>query len=641
MSSALASTRSGREAAIARRIALSAGKSALPPATERSRSGQRDAALPVAAAAIAIAAPVKSAEVSGPAVDANAGRSLSMLRRRLLSAGKSALQAATHAAPASPPPVPEPSASVPAAGNCGSCREQARMRRAELSQRGRGELPPARPGRPAREGRLDYPPKVVESPTFGGQRVTGLRIGRGAQLTGVDAGATLPVSGTQYIGSDGGAPSRGVVNKVGLSRTPGGAVVSGSMVRSQVPVTGDEAGSTRLISGEADPLPADDLTPRSAHSLGVSAQFQRQTQPHGQSVFGSNLGRSAGSVGSRRRDREPTIESTDGGQPISGSALGRSSRVTGDEDGACRHITGDQYLSPTRMRAECGGPAARGMGSAPMHARRDDPVSGAKVSQARTWSGQRVTGANVEHLPSVTGDEAGSCALVTGTPYQGASTMQGWCDPADVEAAASHLSRREGQSVVSGDVPMIDARVSGTPQGTPRAITGTPYHRATQNPPTVADPVALVDQRFSIRSPQRAAHLRVDRQVAGRISGSFAIGDGKITGNREFLFSPRHGESDEKPAARTRLSGEGRTEGTAITGSKAWAEQHNVTGTEDFTAAKRNPSQRGAKAEPFAGAQRFKARAKADEPHRQHVTGMVGWSSKSAAKVTLTGGAQA
>jgi len=53
----------------------------------------------------------------------------------------------------------------------------------------------------------------------------------------------------------------------------------------------------------------------------------------------------------------------------------------------------------------------------------------------------------------------------------------------------------------------------------------------------------------------------------------------------------------------------------------------------------RNPSERGPKAKPFAGAVKFKAEAKIDEP-KQLVTGMSGYHSKSGARVTLSGGAQ-
>jgi hypothetical protein len=84
------------------------------------------------------------------------------------------------------------------------------------------------------------------------------------------------------------------------------------------------------------------------------------------------------------------------------------------------------------------------------------------------------------------------------------------------------------------------------------------------------------------------------------------------------------------------VTGEGRPGG--VTGG-AWSEQTNVTGTESKSAIGRNPSERKGKAQAFAGARRFATFADTEEPKRL-VTGMFGYSSDSAAKVTLSGGAQ-
>jgi hypothetical protein len=494
---------------------------------------------------------------------------------------------------------------------------------------------------------------VVESVTHGRQTVTGLRIESGSQVTGVESGASLPVSGTQYIGSDGGATVRGGGPKVGLARTFNGGIVSGTMVRSRVAITGDEAGGSVTITGEAEQRPEDDLTQRAGDGAMTSAQFQRQVDPHGHSVFGTNLGRSAGNVGSRERRREAPLESTEAGLAITGSAIGRATRVTGDEDGACRHVTGNQYLSPARAQSECGG---SGGGTAPAmkpDGARRDPVTGTKVGVSPTWGGQRITGPNVEHHPRVTGDAPGSCQVITGTHYQGPRTVQGWCEPAAGEAAEQLLPRRPSAATVTGDAPMHDESVTGTARGATRTLTGTPYYRdpGDSDAATIPqDPIAAVDAGFSVRSPQRTAHLLAERALAastvdgaavpgaaGRITGAFAGGNGKLTGNLEFVFKPRQAQERETKPAHALISGEGRTAGRRISGD-SWADQKNVTGTEGFTAVERNPSVRQGKPHAFAGAGRFKALAVNEEP-KQLVTGMFGWSSKSAAKVTLSGGA--
>ena len=324
---------------------------------------------------------------------------------------------------------------------------------------------------------------------------------------------------------------------------------------------------------------------------------------------------------------------TETGLPITGSALGRSVRMTGDEDGACRHVTGTQYLAPARRQTECG---FTGGGTAPAEhigADRPDPVTGAKVAVAKSRGGQRITGMDVEHDARVTGDAPGSCALLTGSQYQGRTTVERWCDPGVAQDATA--------ASVKGSSLRHD--------GAARDITGTPYDRAEPAAAVpAADRVAHIDQRFSIISPQRVAHLRAgaaDPQAAdpgGRITGSFAVGGGKITGNLEFLGKPRGNDPASRPAhlrvsGEGRVGGEGRAEGR-VTGH-SWADNRHVTGTEGRFASGRNPTERSGEKLAFAGAMTFKGPQRQQEPN-QLVTGMFGSFSKTNARVTLSGGAQ-
>jgi hypothetical protein len=443
-----------------------------------------------------------------------------------------------------------------------------------------------------------------------------------------------------------------------LVRTAGGSIVSGTLIRSKVRVTGDEPGGRIAITGEAEQTADDDMTPRTADSAPVASQFNRQVDPHGHSVFGTNLGRSARSLGSRDRKREAPIETTENGLAITGSAIGRGGRMTGDEQGVCRQVTGDQYLTPGRARAECGG-AARSTAVASAAPRRD-PVTGAKVSIAQTWGQQRLTGTNVEHDPRVTGEAAGSCSIITGTSYQGPNTVHGWCEPGAVATAEDRLPRRPALSSITGDVPRHSDAVTGMGRGAARDVTGSAYYEvsAPGQPADSPDALAGLDARFSVSSPQRRAHLRaraardtpsptsVSQAGGGSplsssppITGSFAIGRDRVTGNAEFHFKSRSATDADAAAARLRLTGEGRSQGTRVTGW-SWSEKSNVTGTEGPTAAERNPTERSGKPKAFSGARQFKTLAK-HEDTKQLVTGLLGWSGKTAAKVTLSGGAQA
>jgi hypothetical protein len=269
-------------------------------------------------------------------------------------------------------------------------------------------------------------------------------------------------------------------------------------------------------------------------------------------------------------------------------------------------------------------------------------VTGAKVSIAQTWAQQKVTGVDVEHNPLVTGDARGSCSAVTGSQYQGPETIEGWCDDAVVHKTHGRLGRREAFAPVTGDTPVHDTSVTGTARGAARDITGTPYYRDQPDESAeLAEPVAAIDQRFSVVSPQRKAQIRACRNGVeknnGRVTGSFAIGQDKITGNKEFLFRPRGISNGDEGAGHALLTGEGRTEGSRITGD-AWSEHSKVTGNEGATAAGRNSSERAGEPKSFAGSGRFKALSKREDP-KQLVTGMF-YFSKTGAKVTLSGGAQ-
>lgn len=553
--------------------------------------------------------------------------------------GKRGGAAAVDAAPTMPAVTPMAASPAPADCAHSSCRAAARQRRADLSRTGRGEASPPRPSRPPRQDRLEYPHKVSASQTQGGQSVTGPRFSTIPQVTGASRGLAQPISGTQYIAAETalGVAAQGwraAGSKVGLARTSGGNIVSGALVRGRSAVTGDEAHPSVAITGEADQRLEDDITPRAADAGQEAAQFRRQADPHGVTALGTNLGRSAGSVGSRHRERTPALEASHAGLAITGSAVGRSQRVTGDEDGACREITGSQYLTPARRQVHCGGPQP----TIPGHDRAD-PVSGAKVKVSETWGGSAITGIDVEHDPRVTGEAPGTCAVITGSPYQGATSTAGWCEAEVSGQAASRLARHMSVRPITGDAPAHIDAVTGTARGATRSITGTPYYRESTAAMELADrPVAAIDAGFSVGSPQRSAHLRVDPARGGRITGVFALAEDKITGNAEFHFRPRRGSDPDAASPRDRITGEGRTGGPTVTGH-AWSGGSSVTGVDGHFAAARNPSLRTGKPGAFAGATVFKAEAPREEA-RPLVSGMFGFSAGASARVTLSGGAQ-
>ena len=644
-SDGLAAAHFGRAVSMQRRRQLSQGKQALNGAggapVGRSERG---------ASTSTQAAPGAPAISSEGVAAGTFGRNVSMLRRRQLSQGKQALTTLGDRPVAAPAPAPAAHAPRPAEERqdvdiAGTGREQARARRAQASRLGS-----AATSRPQQAGQVAYPPKVVVSPTHRDQHVTGLRIGPGVRVTGDEPGSALPVTGTQYVPADGSAPRPGVGPKVGRARTPKGLVVSGTMVRGTVPITGDEAGEHLRITGEADQKFRDDLTPRSDGAF-RAAQFPRRADPQGATAVGTRLGADADRIApvSGVGPWYP-LENTDKGLPVTGTPVGRSGRVTGNEPGACRPITGDQYQN--LYSSECGGIGGGTAPAAHMNRSRLDPATGGKVTVAQTWGGQFVTGPSVEHRPNVTGDEPGSCRPVTGTPYQGPSTAYGWCEPDEREPATRRLESRRRGVAVTGDLPMNVGNVTGTERGYRNDITGSSYYGEMRPAePAVEEeerwqgfsvPVALA-QRLAGRVSGDAAKEAEDRPPAscqpGGITGSFAVGDGMVTGNNEFLFRPRMNRGAKTPAA---VTGEGETTGRTITGSPAaWTPNDKVTGTEGYIAAGRNPSEGGGGSQGWAGARKFKNLATPGFPGEgAKVTGRVGGSPKDAARVTVSGGAQ-
>ncbi|MGQ0744847.1 MAG: CsoS2 family carboxysome shell protein [Acidimicrobiales bacterium] len=627
----------GRNLSMARRRQLSQGKQAL---------GVR--VYPAADDAVSGAPPVAGDQADNtpaPAADAVAaavlGRNLSMARRRQLSQGKQALGTGVVLAPAAAGAgVSAPAEHAPA-DSPGSCRELARARRSETSRFGSANV-----SRPQREGRVRHALKVTVSPTRGGQRVTGLRIGPGLRVTGDEPGASLGVTGSQYVAADGAAPASIGGSKVGLVRTPLGLVVSGTTVRGTVAITGDGAGEHLTITGEADQRCDDDLTPRSGGSY-RSAQFPRRADPQGATALGTRLRPQPATAASGGDLPWHPLETSDAGLAVTGTGVGRSGRVTGNEAGSCRPISGDQYQGLASNSSECAGTGGGTAPAAHLNRPRLDPATGSKVTVAQTWSGQRVTGPSVEHQPNVTGDEPGVCGSVSGTAYQGPSTAFGWCEPDQSEAAAGRLDSRPAGVAVTGDVPMHAQAVTGTHRGHRHNVTGTSYYSDLRVAEPAADdwaggrafPVALARR---LAGGEETATPDTDNPtppasgVPGRITGSFASGEGKVTGNNEFLFRTRL-SSDAKPLE---VTGEGRTEGRTVTGS-AWTAHSRVTGTVGYIAAGRNPTEGGGRPHGWAGAGKFRDLATPGGPRQtQNVTGLSGWSAKAAARVTLSGGAQ-
>ncbi|MEI8251924.1 MAG: CsoS2 family carboxysome shell protein [Synechococcus sp. ELA057] len=463
------------------------------------------------------------------------------------------------------------------------------------------------------------PAKVRVSATSHGNRVTGNEVGRSEKVTGDEPGTCKSVTGTEYISANQSAAYCGGVSpsprKVGRSQTLGGQPVSGVLVGRSEKVTGDEPGSSRHLTGD---------------------QYLGSEPPA--------PGRSPSKVSQLNTLR---------GIGVTGTHVGRGQNVTGDEPGSCRNITGDEYIGSQQYEAFCGA--------------RPTPEA-AKVGFSVTNRNQVVSGTRTGRSDKVTGDEPGTCKTVTGTPYAGLEESGNWCSSDQLQAVRQRTPVRMG-TVMSGIQPGIGGKLTGAGRGACEDITGTPYVGSDQlreacgaASSTDADfPQALGSQpweRFSVQSPARAAHSAKARgngvtgsstEVGGgRITGPFAMAGDKITGTETFRFdqAPRNlsrGPIEEPKAAAgdaesqrpvSRVTGEGNTAGLRITGDD-WDRNERVTGTEGRSARSRNPSRLGP-SQPMAVA--LKRNEAIPEPVSR-VTGSSG-NTTAGSLITVSGGAR-
>jgi len=460
------------------------------------------------------------------------------------------------------------------------------------------------------------PAKVRVTATTHGNRVTGNEVGRSEKVTGDEPGTCKNVTGTEYVSANQSSAYCGGANpsprKVGRSQTIGGQPVSGVMVGRSSKVTGDEPGSGLQLTGDQY-LGAEPVVPGRAPTKVANQQTLR-------------------------------------GTGVTGTAVGRSERVTGDEPGSCRNITGDEYIGAQQYGEFC---AAKPAPEPP------------KVGFSVTNRAQVVSGTRTGRSNKVTGDEPGTCKVVTGTPYAGLEQASDYCATPAVRAIRERTPVR-GSNRMSGIQPGIGGSLTGAERGACEDVTGTPYIGADQQAAvcgaassTDADfPQPLEQapwQRFSVQSPARAAHT--DRQRGGvtgtsyeqgnRITGPFDMAGDKVTGTEQFRFDRRGAQLARGPVEATaeaegsqrplsRVTGEGISAGLRITGDD-WDRNARVTGTEGASARRRNPTRTGAPRPAMAMVQ-AKRNDEVPEPVSR-VTGSSG-NTTAGSLITVSGGAR-
>ncbi len=439
-----------------------------------------------------------------------------------------------------------------------SGRAAARARREALCESGRGNDPVCRPSgrvRPATSVK-----KVGFDTTLSGNTVSGSELERKGRITGVEFGSCRAITGTEYVGAEQyGALCDSIPPaspaKVGVGMTGRGQRVSGvDGVRGER-VTGTVVSANKAVTGN-DYLSVDKF------------ESSATTRP------------APAKVG---------ISTTRSGKSVSGSEVGRSSKVTGDEPGSCLSISGNQYIGAEQSGALCvsNSPAKVGMGMTGRGQRVSgvdagrEQVTGTKVAankavtgneylsvdkfeaSATSWlqpvkvgmsitrAGMGISGTEIGRSINVTGDEYGSCLPISGNQYSGSEQFDSFCDATQQAASRALLVSRGARAVSgTGQMKMTKGQITGATKGADMVLSGTPYsstsqrvsergananpHPLTRGPANIRRDPAVVQQMptqqgsFSIVAPARSAQQ--DNGNSSRISGTAYSATSRITG---------------------------------------------------------------------------------------------------------------
>ena len=454
--------------------------------------------------------------------------------------------------------------------------QQVRELRAKSGSRTKQSAGITRPSGPNRHGAkqaADAHWKVGESETSAGQVVTGTQANRSVKTTGNEASTCRSITGTEYLGAEvfqtfcQSAPEKTTPAKVRVSATTHGNRVTGNEVGRSEKVTGDEPGTCKNVTG-TEYISANQSAAYCGGSTPSPRKVGHSQSQQGRRISGVMVGQSSNVTGNEaganrsltgdqylgsdplpegRPATKVGLSETLSGTGVTGTLVGRSSAVTGDEFGSCHRVTGNQYLSSEQFSTFCGA---------------KPEAQASKVGFSVTNRNLVVSGTQTGRSERVTGDEPGTCKAVTGTPYAGLEQAGQYCGTPAVQAIRERTPSRPGTPAapMTGLQPGIGGVMTGAERGACEVISGTPYIGGDQlaaacgaDAPAGADSHGQSDSgspwtSFSVVSPARAAQQQRDTQssVTGtayedgqRITGPFDLAGGKVTGTEQFRFDNR------------------------------------------------------------------------------------------------------
>jgi len=439
------------------------------------------------------------------------------------------------------------------------------------------------------------PRKVSVTSTASGNSVSGTNFNRSARVTGDEPGTCKNITGNQYVGA-------GQANEFcGTSANGGKKAITGNNPSRAGKVTGSHRVAKRNSSAAAS-------VTSSANGARGWAKGRQSTTLLGGAVTGTRIGRGRSVTGDERgsclnvtgdeyvgqeqyntfcettpvkTDRKVIESSTLRNKIVTGTLQIRDSKVTGDEPGTCKAVTGTPYNGANSYADFCDADAtAMAMTRAP---------------RGRATPGMPMTGLQPGIGGKLTGAGKGACEPLTGTPYVGGDQFADAC---------------------------------GTPGGNADGY----YGEFTVDAPSHAS-----------RSAAEHSEITGTQYQSGRITGPFGLANGKVTGTDDARFgnggaaAPGYVPTTVESRVKSRITGEGQDSGLKITGDD-WDRNEHVTGTEGLSATRRNPTRRSTTGS-MAMEQARQKRNESLPPPSSKVTGSSGNTEKGSL-ITYSGGAR-
>ncbi|MCX5953381.1 MAG: carboxysome shell protein [Cyanobacteria bacterium] len=420
------------------------------------------------------------------------------------------------------------------------------------------------------------PRKVGQGLSAGGQKVSGVMVGRSELVTGNESGSGRQLSGDQYVGQQNQLPGK-APSKVSQLQTLRGTGVTGTAVGRSERVTGDEPGSCRLVTGD--------------EYVG-NQQYQ--------AFCGISAPAEAAKVG---------FSITNRNQVVSGTSTGRSELVTGDEPGTCKAVTGTPYAGLEQAGGWCSTEQVDNV-------RRRTPVR----------LGTVMTGIQPGIGGVMTGADRGACEVISGTQYIGGDQTRAVCGAAkESDADFPQTLATQPWQEFSVQSP---ARVAQGERDRSGCVTGSTYEFGGR----ITGPFDMANDKVT-----GTEQFRFDRR--GPAVPRNALAAGAARGAAASLAAAPAATAPAKvdPSARqtSRVTGAGQSSGLSISGDD-WNRGKHVTGTEGASARRRNPTRPG----PIAAMPAFQSKRNEELPEPvSRITGASG-NTLAGSLITVSGGAR-